>query len=338
MDLVNRYLQAVEFWLPTNLKRDIIAELSEDLHAQIEEREAALGRPLASAELEDLLKQRGAPIVVANSFLPQRYLIGPLLFPVYLLVLKIALLGFLVPWVLTFIGLVVFDSAYHNGWVAHSWLQNAESLWGSLWNSAFVAIGIVTAIFAVLERFQPKTHFLETFEPKSLPAIRKTAVIPRIGTSVELAVNVVLAVWIAFSLTSPVVYDSPNLRITLAPHWYLFFLAWLVVVLVSGAVSATNLIYPYWTRRKVLIRFLSECFGGIMFSWMLSTHIVAQLSITNLTPERCAWLVSRINYWGARGVPAALSIFLVIAIANAWIHLRTIDRAKYSACIPSPTT
>jgi len=338
MDLVNRYLQAVQFWLPDHLKRDIIAELSEDLHAQIEEREAALGRPLNTPEIEDLLKQRGAPIIVANSFLPQRYLIGPLLFPVYLLVLKIALIGYMIPWVLTFVGFVVFDSAYHNGWVAQSWLQNAHSLWGSLWNSAFITIGIVTAIFAILERVQPKTHFLETFEPKSLPAVRKTAVIPRIGTSIELAVDVVLAVWIAYSLTSPVVYDSPNLRITLAPHWYLFFLAWLAVVLVSGAISATNLIYPYWTRRKILIRFFSECFGGVMFSWMLSTRIVAQLTITNLSLERCAWLVSRINYWGARGVPFALTIFIGIAIANAWVRLRTLDRAKYSNCIPSPTT
>ncbi len=337
MELVERYLQAVRFWLPANLKRDIIAELSEDLHAQIEEQQTSLGRPLNSTEIENLLKRRGAPIIVANQFLPQRYLIGPLLFPVYLLVLRITLLAFLVPWLLTFLGLVVFDSAYHNGWVAHTWLQNATSLWGSLWNSAFIAIGIVTAIFAILERVQPRTHFLETFEPRSLPAVRETAVIPRIGTAIELSVDVVLAVWITFSLTSPVVYDSPNLRITLAAQWYDFFLAWLLVILVSGATSATNLIYPYWTRRKVLIRFLSECFGGIIFAWMLSTHIVAQLSITNLTPERCAWLVSRINYWGARGVPFALTIFLVIAIVNAWVRLRTMDRTKYSHFVPSPT-
>jgi hypothetical protein len=337
MELVDRYLQAVQFWLPANLKRDIVAELSEDLHAQIEERESTLGRNLNTTEIEDLLKQRGAPIIVANQFLPQRYLIGPLLFPVYLLVLRIALFAYMIPWVLTFIGLVVFSSAYHNGWVAHSWLQNASSLWGSLWNSAFITIGIVTAIFAVLERLQPKTHFLETFEPKSLPPVRKTAVIPRLNSSFEVGVQVVVAVWIAFSLTSPVVYDSPNLRITLAPHWYLFFLGWLLVVIVSGAISATNLIYPYWTRRKVLLRFFFECFGSIAFCWMLSTNILAQLTITNVSPERSAWLVSQINYWAARTVPFSLTILIVIAILNAYLNLRVRSRTEYPHCIPTPT-
>jgi len=42
MDLLHRYLQAVGFWLPAKQKHDIIAELSGDLHSQIDEKEAAL--------------------------------------------------------------------------------------------------------------------------------------------------------------------------------------------------------------------------------------------------------------------------------------------------------
>jgi hypothetical protein len=34
-ELVDRYLQAVRFWLPKRQQEDIIAELSEDLHSQI---------------------------------------------------------------------------------------------------------------------------------------------------------------------------------------------------------------------------------------------------------------------------------------------------------------
>jgi hypothetical protein len=37
MELIDRYLQAVKFWLPKQQKLDIIAELSEDIYAQIEE-------------------------------------------------------------------------------------------------------------------------------------------------------------------------------------------------------------------------------------------------------------------------------------------------------------
>ena len=38
-DLIDRYLQAVGFWLPRDQKQDILAEISEDLRSQLEDRE-----------------------------------------------------------------------------------------------------------------------------------------------------------------------------------------------------------------------------------------------------------------------------------------------------------
>src|ERR1700687_2130369 len=83
MALLDRYLQAIEFWLPKRQRQDIIAELSEDLRSQIEEKETELGRKLEDAEVEAILKRCGAPLEVAARYRPQQYLIGPLLFPVY---------------------------------------------------------------------------------------------------------------------------------------------------------------------------------------------------------------------------------------------------------------
>lgn len=54
MEIIDRYLQAVEFWLPEKQKRDIVADLAEDLRAEMKEREAALGRALTEAEVEGL--------------------------------------------------------------------------------------------------------------------------------------------------------------------------------------------------------------------------------------------------------------------------------------------
>ena len=107
MDLIERYLQAVKFWLPKNQQDDITAELSEDLRAQIEERESKLGRKLNEMEVESLLRQRGSPIMVANGYLPQRQLIGPLLFPIYTFVLKVVTLCILIPAVVGWIAAIV---------------------------------------------------------------------------------------------------------------------------------------------------------------------------------------------------------------------------------------
>src|SRR5450631_915853 len=92
MDLIDRYLQAVKFWLPEPQKNDIAAELSEDIDAQVAEREVQLGRPVNEAEVGEILKRIGRPVLVANRYFPRESLIGPILFPVYRFVLKIAML------------------------------------------------------------------------------------------------------------------------------------------------------------------------------------------------------------------------------------------------------
>lgn len=43
-DMLTRYLHAVGFWLPPATKQDILAEISEDLHLQIDDRNGSLGR------------------------------------------------------------------------------------------------------------------------------------------------------------------------------------------------------------------------------------------------------------------------------------------------------
>ena len=82
MELLDRYLQAVKFWLPKSQREDIIAELSEDIRSQLEEKEAELGRKLGESDVEAVLKSLGHPLLIAERYLPtQQYLIGPVLFP-----------------------------------------------------------------------------------------------------------------------------------------------------------------------------------------------------------------------------------------------------------------
>ena len=109
MDLLDRYLQAVKFWLPRKQKQDILAELSEDIRSEIEDKEAELGRPARSSRARSHPHRWGHPMLVAERYLPQRSLIGPVLLPAYTLVLKIATLVYLVPWLLVLLGFVIFD-------------------------------------------------------------------------------------------------------------------------------------------------------------------------------------------------------------------------------------
>ena len=75
MELLDRYLQSVKWLLPKEQKKDILAELSEDIRSQIEEKEAELGRRLDESDLEAILRRWGHPMLVAQRYLPQQYLI-----------------------------------------------------------------------------------------------------------------------------------------------------------------------------------------------------------------------------------------------------------------------
>src|SRR5262245_26126365 len=84
MDLLERYLQAVRFFLPRKQQDDIVRELSENLISQMEDREEDLGRPLDEAEQAEILRRHGHPMLVAGRYRSRQQLIGPVFFPIYL--------------------------------------------------------------------------------------------------------------------------------------------------------------------------------------------------------------------------------------------------------------
>ena len=167
MELVDRYLQAVKFWLPRNQKDDIIAELSEDLRCQIEEKEAELGRKLTDAEVEPILKRCGSPVAVAGRYLPQISLIGPTLFPIYRVVMRSLFLYFLLPWLLLWMGIALFSPDFRADHPGVALFASLEP-W---WLACTYSLVFCTLTFVLLERSQARLHLTETWNPRSLPCV-----------------------------------------------------------------------------------------------------------------------------------------------------------------------
>ncbi|HKE27814.1 MAG TPA: hypothetical protein VKB88_35905 [Bryobacteraceae bacterium] len=311
MELIDRYLHAVKFWLPKAQAADIIAELGEDIHTQVDEQEHELGRELTSEETADLLRKRGRPVLVANHYLPQQYLIGPLFFPIYKFVLKIVALCCLVPWVSGWLALIVASG----GRDFHGWVVRFGSMGSSLWSTAFLSAAVVTMVFAVLERAEAKSHFMETWDPRKLPPVRNPRKISRSCAAVELAVTLVFAVWWAVNLSSAVL-DLPFARITLSGTWTYFFGGFLAVMLGSAALAAASLIDPHWTVRRATAKLLIDCAGAALFCWLLGVHIVAGIAAPDLTPIQAHELADAINLWAARVMPSGLIIGVIAAAVN----------------------
>jgi hypothetical protein len=322
MEMIERYLQAVRFWLPNRQKDDIIAELSADIYAQVEEREAGLGRKLTDAEIEALLKQRGRPVFVANRFLPQEQLIGPLLFPVYRFVIKVIALCYLVPWVLVWIGMITFDSAYRAEQTRSSWFAAVGSMASSLWTTAFIAIGTATLVFAVLERIQARSHFLEDWSPRKLPPARDPNLIPRSGSSFEMAVNWIFFFWWVAYLHSPQVNIGSSVHITLSPMWAIFYWGYFVLALGNATLAAANLMQPHWSATRATLRMLSDGAGAALFCWLLKANILTGIAVANVLPEKTTALTSAINQWAPKAFPVAVLVGAIVVAVDIYRIVR----------------
>ena len=314
MELLNRYLHAIKFWLPRGQQEDIAAELSEDIRSQIEEQEAKLGRKLNDFDVASILKERGRPLVVANRYLPQQYLIGPVLFPVYRLVLAIVALCYLAPWLLVRVGLIILDPSYRS---ARSVLTDIARAWPSFWTVSFFAIGAVTTVFAILERVQSKKKFLENWDPLKLPPVRDPNRIPHLNSIIELAANFVFAVWWVTGAWSQFIFDRAGVRIVLAPAWRGFFWAFLAIALANIALAAVNLSRRYWTLLNAGIRLVLDSAGAVAFCWLLKAHLVAEISAPQLSPAHAAEISHAINTYMARAFPfAALACVIIVGFSD----------------------
>jgi hypothetical protein len=311
MDLVDRYVHAVRFWLPRSQEADIASELSEDLRAEIADRQAALGRPLNTEEMEALLKDRGRPLLVATRYLPQQFLIGPVLFPVYRVVLIIVALGYLVSWLLTWIGLASFSPTYrsHVGLIL-------GGLWSSFWITTLVAFGLVTLLFAVLERLQVPSTLVE-WNPRRLPAVRDARRIPRLQSAIAMAVGVCFIVWWAVDMWSTTVFDRAGVRVVLSPAWRGFYWVVLAISLANLALAAVSLFRPYWTMARAGIQTAIDLAGAATFCWLLKLNILAEIATPQLSSSRAAETVATINASFSRAFPVAIALsVIVVAIVD----------------------
>ena len=309
MELVERYLQAIGFWLPASQRQDILAELSEDIHAQLEEREAAIGHPLTKDEVEETLRQRGAPILVANRFLPQRSLIGPLLFPIYLFVLKVVGFFYMLSWAVVMLCIVIFTP---HGAVANG----LDEFKGFLLHGIFIPIGVITLAFAILERTQTRTRFLEKWNPTELPPVVNPNKIKRFDTAVEAVVGLIFAWWWFTAALPFASLHIFHLTLTFAPSWGYFWWGYLFIALANTVLAAINFMRPWWTPLRAAARFVSSTAGSVLMCWLFRANILASMSAPSLDPRRAAEITLAFDEWAARIFPAAVIVCVFIAAVD----------------------
>lgn len=166
MEMIDRYVYAVTKRLPAEQRKDIEKELRGLIEDMLPEETAAGLKE--DAAVEAVLKKMGHPALLAARYRGvEQHLIGPGIYYLYELVLKIVLLatggGLLIAMIVNLLS---------NG--SSNPLQTILETIGSLLTGLIGAFGWVTLIFAAIERYSPEQIDVaktEAFDPHDLPQI-----------------------------------------------------------------------------------------------------------------------------------------------------------------------
>ena len=217
---------------------DIIAELHDVLTGCRDEEAAKLGRPLTRAEEESLLREFGHPVLVAGRYRQQQYLIGPELYPLYSFILKVALA--IVAGAALLGGIIVATVA--SGGVPVTPIGIAVRI---AWNGTCGAIGSITLIFAILQRYSKQLQLFSNW-PHDPPGLKEASRRVTYFSNHIMAIvanAVFIFVWIRLLPVSSVLRagEGQGLHVSLPPIWQTLYVPVLVAALYAIAVHAVRL-------------------------------------------------------------------------------------------------
>ncbi|MGD0831176.1 MAG: hypothetical protein ABR907_09555 [Terracidiphilus sp.] len=340
MELLDRYLQAVKKHLPWQRQDDIIAELKANLEAQLEDKEAALGRPLTAAEAEEWLKQFGHPIQAAARYQPQRSLIGPALFPFYRYVIGIALFWATV--IYAIVTAVMVATQAPNAIGILGFVLRLPGIW-------VTTAAWVTLIFAIIEyaaarcpgKFPMLAPPSTNWSPADLPPLQPSFAggkKPRsfAGAVAEVIFGFLFLVWWLLIPKYPYLLLGPGAfyfkdwghfitPFQWAPVWYTFY--WWVVVLHSLRLGwqCFDLTRGRWQRPHAMQQIVMSALGLIPLGILLT--VPGQVYFTLRHPEldsaRYGAALQSINFsihWTAVVICVISVVTLIVGLARSGLE------------------
>jgi hypothetical protein len=267
----------------------------------MEDKAAALGRPLTEDEQADVLRRHGHPILVAARYQPHRSFIGPEIFPFYWFTVKRVLPLVIGIWLLVTAVTVIFGP--ENTPIAQR-IDVGHVITG-LFGAAFQFLVWITAGFALLEYF--KGHVRNElahpkWDPRKLP---KAHPIPHDGPRhpyADAIASAVFLLWLLAFPRFPVLIFGPYvawhlLNIDLPIIWHQFYwiiIAFNVIQLASKVALLARPARHYYHLIDSVIHLLGM---GILVFLLRAHDYIGQATFggSSMSPQTVATLNSNIH-------------------------------------------
>ena len=277
MEILDRYVNAVGKRLPHKLRGDIESELHSTLQDMLEDQSQKENRPVDQAMALELLRSYGSPEKVAASYLPERYLIGPQMYPLFTLVLKIVLI---VLGVLALVGLGIAITTGQPDLMTMLKTSGRSIL--EYYGVAISVLGNLVLVFAILERILPAKERLElkdeeTWDPAELlkepESDAMAAWEPIVSILFASAAIVIFNFYPHLLRATPSLNDLGNGNVAFYPILSTAFeryLAWLNVIWVLDIALAVALFRTRsWSKASRLFAMLIKALGMCLAVAML---------------------------------------------------------------------
>lgn len=167
MDLMERYIVEVGRHLPRKGREDVLNELRSTLQDMLDDR-VVEGKP-TEADVEALLREYGSPRQVANSYGSEQYVIGPDLYPFFVMVAKFGLMAIAIALMVSFtVGLIGSTIGLLDLGLS------VLDLIAQLLTTSLSFLGSVLIVMMILQRWGIKPDIEEKkqeWNPRSLPAV-----------------------------------------------------------------------------------------------------------------------------------------------------------------------
>lgn len=333
-ELIDRYLLGIRRTLTGKKREDITAEIESLLYDRMEERFIAEVE-ITEGQVKEVLQEMGSPRKLASSYGPQRYLIGPRLYPAYLLVLRIV-----VPVVIGALTLSIIISAL-TGSGKTSGAFILEYL-ASLWNGAFMAAAFVTLTFAILERVNDEKEIkeldeFEKFNADDLPELSENEKQPTIpGIVFEMVMGIIGLAFFTYILNNdgqlPIFFDQSISMVQLRIFSGNFMRFVPVMMAFTGLEITRSAIMLAQGRQSSLTTWWHIVMEGAHI--VLNVILLRSFPLIALDGFRSMqfasnWDLARIG----SGINSGLKVIMILSLVGSGVEI--IRRLYREICIPS---
>ena len=312
MNLIDRYVREIGRRLPQKNRADIEKEIHSALEDMLDDRSKKESRAVDEEMTIQVLKEYGKPEKVAASYSPERYLIGPQLFPTFWLVLQIVF-GVLTALAIVSLGINLARSGAEAAIIGKTIFDSFIQYFGGM----MTAFGNIVLVFAIIQHFSPNMKFKdkedEEWNPRDLPDVeeRDRASLP--GTIAE-TVFIVLGL-ILFNVYPQLIgfYNFSDAGTTFVPFLSQAFFSYMPWInLLWGLQIGLNLLLMQNMKWQMGTRlfWIAIKAGGIALAYVM----LIGPSIVSLPPEA---LINNLNFPADAAQTFASIIGQVVKLALA---------------------